>query len=114
VSWEKVAALDELQVGVPRRVELAEPICVVRTGEAEVHVVHDTCSHQEYPLSEGWVEGCEIECGLHGSQFDLRTGKPDVLPAVKAVPTYAAKIEDGGVWVDLDQQTNDAPVPRHY
>ena len=37
------------------------------------------------PLSEGDVEGCEIECWLHGSRFDLRTGKPSGLPATEPV-----------------------------
>ena len=118
MSWTKVATLDELEVGKPHRVELAEPLCVVRTADTEVRAVHDVCSHQEWSLAEGYVEDVDgrphIECGLHGSSFDLATGAPDVLPATKPIPAYAAKIEDGAVWVDLEQQTNDAPVPRHY
>ena len=101
-----------------RRHELDEPLCVVRTGEDQVFAVHDVCSHQEWSLAEGWVDDIDgrphIECGLHGSSFDLADGSPDTLPAVKPIPTYAAKVEDGAVWVDLAQQTNDAPVPQHY
>lgn len=114
MGWQKVAALEELEVGKPLRVELAEPLCVVRTGDAEVYAVHDVCSHQEWSLADGWIEGRAVECSLHGSRFSLESGKPDTLPAVKAIPTYALKIDDGAVWVDLDAQTNDAPVPRHY
>lgn len=126
MSWTKVATLDELAVGTTLRVELDEPLCVVRTGEDEVFAVHDVCSHQEWSLADGWVEGRTspqageaaraptIECSLHGSRFSLETGRPDTLPAVKPVPTYAAKVEDGAVWVDPEQQTNDAPVPQHW
>ncbi|WP_234317555.1 Rieske 2Fe-2S domain-containing protein, partial [Streptomyces stelliscabiei] len=39
------------------------------------------------------VEDCQIECWLHGSAFDLRTGKPSGLPATRPVPVYPVKIE---------------------
>jgi 3-phenylpropionate/trans-cinnamate dioxygenase ferredoxin component len=45
--------------------------------------------------------------------FDLDSGKPQGLPAVKSIPVYACKVEDGAIYVDVDQQLNDAPVPRH-
>jgi 3-phenylpropionate/trans-cinnamate dioxygenase ferredoxin subunit len=47
------------------------------------------------------VEGCEIECWLHGSRFDLRTGKPTSLPATEPVPIYPVKVEGGDVLVDV-------------
>lgn len=114
MAFEQVATLDELPVGTALEAELGgEPICVVRVAEDAVAACHDICSHEEYPLHEGWVGAGEIECALHGSTFDLGTGEALSLPAVKPIPVYAAKIDDGAVWVDLDQQLNDAPVPRH-
>jgi 3-phenylpropionate/trans-cinnamate dioxygenase ferredoxin subunit len=113
VSWETVAALDDLKVGQPVRAELDVPVCVVRVDDDTVYAVHDVCSHQYYELHEGYVDDCSIECALHGSSFDLRTGAPDSLPAVRPIPTYAVRIEAGQVQVDADDQTNDAPVPLH-
>ncbi|MDQ3610478.1 MAG: Rieske 2Fe-2S domain-containing protein [Actinomycetota bacterium] len=115
MPFEKVAALDEVPVGGTLLAEMAEPVCVVRLDHDTVKAVHDTCSHQEYPLHEGWVDedSGDIECALHGSMFDLDTGQPDSLPAVKPIPVYACKVDDGAVWVDVGQQLNDAPVPRH-
>ena len=111
---ERVFALDELPVGHARAVELGgEPICVVRLDEQTVKAVHDTCSHQQYSLAEGWVDGNTIECNKHGSAFDLDTGEPASLPAVKPIPVYACELRDGAVWVDEARQLNDAPVPRH-
>ncbi len=63
-------------------------VAVVRDGE-DLYAISDECSHAAIPLSEGDVEGCEIECWLHGSRFDLRTGKPSGPPATEPVPTYA-------------------------
>jgi 3-phenylpropionate/trans-cinnamate dioxygenase ferredoxin component len=114
MAFERVAALADLPVGTARAVELGgEPVCVVRVDEDTVRACHDTCSHEEYPLHEGWVGADEIECALHGSTFDLETGEALSLPAVRPVPVYAAKVDEDAVWVDVDQQLNDAPVPRH-
>lgn len=114
MSFQKVADLDDVGVGGTHRVELGgEPLCLVRVDERTVKAVHDTCSHQEFPLSEGWVGSNEIECALHGSTFDLETGAPQALPATRPIPVYACKVEDGAVFVDIEQQNNDAPVPRH-
>ena len=76
------------------------PVAVVR-AEGEVHALHDVCSHAEVPLSEGEVYDHTIECWLHGSCFDVRTGAPTGPPATVPVPVYPVKIEDGDVYVAL-------------
>ena len=80
------------------------PVAVVRTGD-EVFALHDVCSHEEVPLSEGEIDGCTIECWLHGSRFDLRTGKPTGMPATEPVPVYPVKIEGDDVLVAIDQES---------
>ena len=77
-----------------------EPIAVVRS-EGEFFAIRDVCSHADVPLSEGDVEECAIECWLHGSRFDLRSGKPTGLPATKPVPVYPVRVEGDGVFVSL-------------
>ena len=48
------------------------------------------------------VAGGEIECWLHGSRFDLRTGDPSGPPAWQAVQTFPTAIEaDGAVMVSV-------------
>lgn len=115
MAFEKVADLDEVGTGGAHRVEVGgEPVCLVRLDETTVKAVHDTCSHQQWSLSEGWVEDNTIECDLHGSAFDLDTGRPRSLPAVKPIPVYACEVREREIWVDPDKQLNDAPVPRHW
>jgi 3-phenylpropionate/trans-cinnamate dioxygenase ferredoxin subunit len=75
-------------------------LALVRDGSV-VYAVVDECSHAAIPLSEGEVEGCEIECWLHGSRFDLRTGKPVNLPATEPVQTFPTTIDGDTVLVDL-------------
>jgi 3-phenylpropionate/trans-cinnamate dioxygenase ferredoxin subunit len=72
-----------------------------RVGD-EVYAVGDTCSHAEASLAEGEVFDMSVECPRHGSEFDLRTGAPSSLPATSPVPTYGVSIEDGTVYVTLE------------
>ncbi len=76
------------------------PVAIVRAG-GEVFALRDVCSHEEVPLSEGEIYDCTVECWLHGSCFDLRTGQPTGPPATSPVPTYSVKIDDGDVYVAL-------------
>ena len=75
-------------------------LAVVRDGD-DWYAIYDECSHAAIPLSEGDVEGTEIECWLHGSRFDLRTGKPTGLPATEPVAIYPVKVEGDEVLVDV-------------
>ncbi|MFI9718888.1 non-heme iron oxygenase ferredoxin subunit [Streptomyces sp. NPDC052396] len=105
MSYVRVATLSELAEDTPKRVEIdGTPVSIVRT-EGEVFAIYDICSHANVSLSEGEVEDCAIECWLHGSTFDLRTGKPSGLPATRPVPVYPVKIEGDDVLVSLTQES---------
>lgn len=110
----QVATLDELKEAVPYRVDVdGVPVCLVRFGDT-VKAVHDTCSHQEWSLADGGtVYGNEVECSLHGSAFDLDSGRPSSLPAIKPIPTFAVELDGDAVLLDVSVPTNDAPFPSH-
>jgi 3-phenylpropionate/trans-cinnamate dioxygenase ferredoxin subunit len=76
------------------------PVAIVR-AEGEVFALRDVCSHEEVALSEGEVYDHTVECWLHGSCFDLRSGKPTGPPATSAVPVYQVKIDGDDVYVAL-------------
>jgi 3-phenylpropionate/trans-cinnamate dioxygenase ferredoxin component len=98
----KVCAVDEIAPGNATSVEVeGVPVAVVRAEDGAVYAVHDECSHAAVPLSEGEIEGCTLECWLHGSRFDLRTGEPTGLPATEPVPTYPVEVRDGFVFISL-------------
>ncbi len=77
-----------------------QPVCVARSA-GRLYALRDVCSHADVALSEGDVEDGAVECWLHGSRFDLATGKPTGLPAVKPVPTYTVSTEGDDVLVAL-------------
>ncbi len=107
VTWTTVCEFRDLPVGTPVAVIVdGDAICVVRAG-GEVFAVHDQCTHAAVPLSEGDVDGATIECWMHGSRFDLRTGAALNLPATTPVKTYPVRRHDGHV-----QVSQSSPDPR--
>ena len=80
-------------------------VAIARNGD-EWYAIEDECSHAAIPLSEGDVEGSEVECWLHGSRFDLRTGKPTGPPATEPVTIYPVTVEGDNVLVDVQNPIN--------
>ena len=80
-------------------------VAIVRDSAGDIHAIDDTCSHANVSLSEGDVEEFKgaptIECALHGSCFDLVTGRPSGPPATVPVPVFPVRILDGVVEVHL-------------
>jgi 3-phenylpropionate/trans-cinnamate dioxygenase ferredoxin component len=111
---EAHARLSSLEEGQPTRVEVdGVPVCLVRLGDA-VKAIHDTCSHQQWSLSDGGtVWGNGVECSLHGSTFDLDDGRPASLPAMTPVPTFAVTLDGDDITVDTSTASNGAPFPAH-
>jgi len=99
VGFVKVCSLAEIPAEGAITVQVGgAPVALVRSG-GEVYAVEDLCSHAEVSLSAGEVRDSTIECWLHGSCFDLRTGKPTNPPATRPIATYRVRLEDGDVYV---------------
>ena len=107
MTFVRACAVSDVQPGSALHVDVeGAEVAVVRDGD-DWYAIADECSHAAIPLSEGDVEGCEIECWLHGSRFDLRTGKPTGPPATEPVAVYAAKVDGDDVLVDVATPLND-------
>jgi 3-phenylpropionate/trans-cinnamate dioxygenase ferredoxin subunit len=78
------------------------PVCLAKT-QGQVYAVNDICSHADVNLSDGDVEAGTVECWLHGSRFDLRTGAPTGLPANRPVATYPVKIDGDDLYVAIKE-----------
>ena len=111
MSFERACAL----VDVPADEALAvtiegRDVAVARDGD-DVFALQDLCSHAAVALSEGEVADGTVECWLHGSCFDLRTGKPTNFPATEPVTTFPVELRptDSGdldVYVDVATTLN--------
>jgi 3-phenylpropionate/trans-cinnamate dioxygenase ferredoxin component len=100
-TYVRVCALSELPAEGAIGVQVGTlPIAVVHVA-GEVYALHDVCSHEEVPLSEGEVYDHTVECWLHGSCFDLRTGAPTGPPATQPVPVYPVRVDGDEVYVAI-------------
>lgn len=120
MSFERACGLDEVATDQAHKVVLGRyDVAIAKQvhadGSVEVFALQDLCSHAEVALSDGEVNdtegGATIECFLHGSCFDLRTGKPTSLPATEPVATFPIEVRqdsDGtvAVYVDTDSTLN--------
>jgi 3-phenylpropionate/trans-cinnamate dioxygenase ferredoxin component len=104
LPWVRAAALSELAPeGVVLGVEAAGRRIALAAVDGEVYAFADNCTHRDFPLSLGEVDAdsCTVTCEWHGAAFDIRTGEPTCPPAIRPIAVYAAKVEDGAVWVEV-------------
>lgn len=101
MAWTAVCRAGDLGIGESRAFDVAGHSIALYNVEGEYFATEDICTHEEASLSEGFLEDHLIECPLHGSQFDLRSGKVLSLPAVIPVATYMTKLEEGVVSIDI-------------
>jgi len=108
MTFERACTIDEVRADEALGVTIGEyDVAVARDGD-DFYAVQDVCSHAEVPLSEGDVDGCTVECWLHGSRFDLRTGKPTGPPATEPVSTFPLEVRanpDGPSEIFIDTTT---------
>lgn len=91
-DWEIVGTLDDLADGTLLQTMLGdEEIVLCRTG-GSVFALHNWCTHADARLSEGRLEGHELECPLHEGRFDIRSGKALCAPLDADVRTFAVRI----------------------
>lgn len=106
-AGQRVCASSEIGPGEVQRFEVdGRPVAVARDSDGTLHALDDICSHEEVSLSDGFVEGCALECIGHGSAFDLVSGRPNQLPATDPVSVYALTEQDGEVFVDTSTVLN--------
>lgn len=74
-----------------------DDIGLFRTESGDYYALDDECPHEVASLSQGWIEGEEIECPLHSSRFCLRDGKVLCLPALNDARTHKTEVRDGRV-----------------
>src|SRR5690348_13400902 len=115
MAFVVVANLYDLEVGDTMLVEeLREPVCLIRLDDDDVWAFHNTCTHQQQHFHECILQDDDtLVCASHASRYDLTTDEAVGVFACGPIPVYACKIEDDAILVDIDQQLNDAPIPRH-
>lgn len=103
MSQKRIKILDSnpLNPGQMMRVNIGEQILLLANVDGELYAIEDQCSHEDASLYNGALKGDCVECPLHGSRFDLKTGQPREEPATEPVKTFPVIIEEEGVFIRL-------------
>lgn len=100
-NWHLAAQLDALKDGEPYGIEIAgHHVALYRVG-AEYYATSNICTHAEALLSDGELDGCEIECPLHMGRFDIRTGEALTSPVEIDIQVYPVRIAGDALEIQL-------------
>ena len=100
-GWVRITTAD-LPTGEMRAVEVGRTsVAVFHLDDGSWHAIGNECTHQYALLTDGWLEGSEIECPLHAAKFDVRTGQALCAPADTPVPVFPVRIDGDAVMIQL-------------
>lgn len=100
-SWVPIGPADTIAEGKNACTTCGDKQIVVTKVQGAFYAFDNLCSHAEGYLADGWLEGFEVECPLHGARFDVRSGAAKCLPATAPIATYPVKCEEGVLYVDV-------------
>jgi len=100
-SYHFAAKLEQVGVGKMFRVQLEGKLLLLANVDGTIHACDEMCTHEEVSLSLGALQGNCLKCSLHGSRFDLLTGKALDEPADEDLKIYPVKIEGDSIFVDI-------------
>jgi len=102
----RLCDVSDVSEDLPFRAEIdGFAYAVFQAGEF-YYVTADLCSHGPGLLSDGFVEGCEVECPFHQGRFDLRTGVPTAPPCEIPIKTWSPVVRDGAIYIDVENPNN--------
>ncbi len=100
-DWVKVADLGECPPGSLLDLEAGEERIVLVNVDGDFYALQNRCSHQDLPLSDGELDGDQLECLYHGARFDVCTGKAMALPAIRPVATCTVELRGREIYVQI-------------
>jgi len=92
-EYVTVAKTTEIAPGAVRVFSVAGQAVAIANAQGKFYAFADVCTHDNGPVAEGELDGCEIECPRHGARFNVVTGAALSMPAVVPLPVYDLKID---------------------
>jgi nitrite reductase/ring-hydroxylating ferredoxin subunit len=90
-----------LAPGAMKRIDVRGRRILLANVDGRYCAADDTCTHEEASLSTGVLQGELVKCPLHGSRFNVCTGKALEEPAEENLRTYPVRLEGGRILIDL-------------
>lgn len=111
-EFQKVAKVDEISDPGKELVEVDDTLVVVFHVNGAFYCLDDICTHDGGTLGDGELHDCKIACPRHGAEFDIKTGAALSMPATEPTLAHEVKVEDGFVWVKLNDGSEPAPIQQ--
>lgn len=105
-DFEPVARCDEIAAGTYQLFSCGSVELLVLNIGGVFHAVQNLCSHMAKPLAGGRLLGTRIVCPYHSGAFDVRTGAHVCFPATRPIRTYATRVKNGMVEVNVHDMVN--------
>lgn len=100
-DWHDVGTADDfVQEAAWPVLAGGKAVAMFKQGE-DIFALHDLCTHGAARLSDGWIEGGQVECPLHQGTFDIRTGAACKAPCTEPVRTFPVRLVAGRVQVQV-------------
>ncbi len=104
VQYHAVAKTGDIDEDEAMRVAVGRKEIALYNLGGEIYATDDICTHAYASMSDGYVEGDQIECPLHGACFEIKTGKPANPPVTVGIETYPVKIEGNTVLIGMKSE----------
>ncbi len=101
--WTKTFEINELKEKEKKLFKYNDLEIVIYKDKNYIYAFENRCSHEDYPLLDGFIEGEEVECAKHGARFNIKTGDVLSMPAAVPIKVYKTKIENNIIYLDIPQ-----------
>lgn len=99
-SFTRFCKVEDLPAGTKKAAKINDTWVLVCNDKGRLLAVSNWCSHQKKPLVNGRMRHCAITCPVHGAKFNLQTGEALNLPATKPIDTYAVRVVED--WIEVE------------
>ena len=100
-GWVRVCATSELLPGELKVAWDGDTAIVVFNYDGDFYALNDCCTHEDASLSDGTIEGDEIECPMHGGAFEIKTGMPAAFPVVVPAQMYEVRVVGDDIQIGM-------------
>lgn len=98
-EFVKVAKITDIPIGEIKSFEAEGETIAICNVDGKFYAIKDECTHMDYPLSDGSLDGETVTCAWHGAKFNVRTGEVLSLPAYEPVETYQLRLKGDDIYV---------------
>lgn len=98
-DWTDIGERSQVEQDSPLAVVIGETKIGVYEVGGKLHAIEDVCPHAFALLTQGFADGCEIECPLHNAVFDVTSGKHLRGEPCRDIKTFPIRIAEGRIQV---------------